>query len=53
MTFLKKQGAAFYFNAVAIVFAIVGIVTMVMSSTYSEANVLAALTRLVLSLIHI
>ena len=31
MTFLKKQGAAFYFNAVAIVFAIVGIVTMVMS----------------------
>ena len=48
MTFLKKQGAAFYFNAVAIVFAIVGIVTMVMSSTYSEANVLAALTRLVI-----
>lgn len=48
MTFLKKQGAAFYFNAVAIVFAIVGIVTMVMSSTYSAANVLAALTRLVI-----
>ena len=48
MTFLKKQGAAFYFNAVAIVLAVAGIVTMVMSSTYSEANALAALTRLVI-----
>ena len=45
--FIKKQGAAFYFNVVAIVLAIAGIVTMVMSSTYSEANALAALTRLV------
>ena len=44
---MKKQGAAFYFNVVAIVLAIAGIVTMVMSSTYSEANALAALTRLV------
>lgn len=26
MTFLKKQGAAFYFNAVAIVLAVAGIV---------------------------
>ena len=45
--FIKKQGAAFYFNVVAIVLAIAGIVTMVMSSTYSEANALAALTRLI------
>ncbi len=44
---MKKQGAAFYFNVVAIVLAIAGIVTMVMSSTYSEANALAALTRLI------
>ena len=35
MTFLKKQGAAFYFNAVAIVLAVAGIVTMVMSSEVS------------------
>ena len=45
--FIKKQGAAFYFNVGAIVLAIAGIVTMVMSSTYSEANALAALTRLI------
>lgn len=44
---MKKQGVAFYFNVVAIVLAIAGIVTMVMSSTYSEANALAALTRLI------
>ena len=48
MTFLKKQGAAFYFNAAAIVLAVAGTIVMVMSSTYSEANALAALTRLVL-----
>lgn len=47
MTFLKKQGAAFYFNAVAIVLAVAGTIAMVMSSTYSEANALAALTRLI------
>lgn len=47
MTFLKKQGAAFYFNAVAVVLAVAGTIAMVMSSTYSEANALAALTRLV------
>ena len=48
MTFLKKQGAAFYFNAVAIVLAVAGTIAMVMSSTYSEANALAALTRLII-----
>ena len=47
MTFLKKQGAAFYFNAVAVVLAVAVTIAMVMSSTYSEANALAALTRLV------
>ena len=47
MTFLKKQGAAFYFNAVAVVLAVAGTIAMGMSSTYSEANALAALTRLV------
>lgn len=47
MTFLKKQGAAFYFNAAAIVLAVAGTIAMVMSSTYSEANALAALTRLI------
>lgn len=47
MTFLKKQGAAFYFNAVAVVLAVAGTIAMVMSSTYSGANALAALTRLV------
>lgn len=47
MTFLKKQGVAFYCNVLAIILAVAGIITMVMSSTYSEANALADLTRLV------
>ena len=45
--FIKKQVAAFYFNVVAIVLAVAGTIAMVMSSTYSEANALAALTRLI------
>ena len=48
MTFVKKQGAAFYFNVVAIVLAIAGIIAMVMSSTYSEANALADLNQLII-----
>lgn len=47
MTFIKKQGPAFYFNALAMILSAAGIVTMVMSSTYSEANALAALPRLI------
>lgn len=48
MTFVKKQGAAFYFNVAAIILSIAGIIAMVMSSTYSEANALADLNELIM-----
>lgn len=42
-SFMKKQGAAFYFHALSAVFGIVALVAMVISSTMNEAYALNSL----------
>lgn len=46
--FIKKQGAAFYFNALAAVIGIVALVAMVISSTMNEAYALNSFPLFVL-----
>ncbi|MDO5405753.1 MAG: hypothetical protein Q4F28_00310 [Eubacteriales bacterium] len=46
-SFLKKQGAGFYVNILAVIAAVAALITMVMCSTISEGDALNSFTLLV------